>query len=494
MLHRRQDNTFEFRDIERALYSIQPPALSRERKDALRDRIMSSLGEQEALRQAGILTPVFRERWIAVPAGVGLAVAIIAGIRAYEAYGPTSGNGSSETTFAGELSLGGSPVDELRPGPTFVASTAANVHLGNEVVLMLQRGASFSYRFSGSEMTVEAAGGSATVVTGARPVHVVGEGWSARLGVDSAAQFAVSASVVSVVGKNGVVSVTDRNSQSHALEIDEVLTITIGGGLEPGPTPPVEPSNSNGAPSGNSAAPAVEPEEDQAANEPAAPPSVKPGNKPTQPPGASHPVIPTNPPPAPATPDTSTPAPNASEPAAPADTQGPPEDVPAPIVPPGHGGEIPGDPAGGGAPENAGNGNGEPPSDPPGGGQPDDPGANGNRPGSNNGNGNGSENGTGPGSSNGHGNGNGNGNGNHSMTSGEGDSQLPFSSEAETGDNGSAEPVHNGNGNANGHAHAPGQQEDPAPSSNGNGNGNSSPSNNGNAATNPGQGKGPVKK
>ncbi|HMO53627.1 MAG TPA: hypothetical protein PJ994_03915, partial [Tepidiformaceae bacterium] len=68
MLRRRPDNIYEFREIERMLYSIQPPALAPDRKDALRSRIMASLGEQDELRRAALpLLPEFRERWIAIP-------------------------------------------------------------------------------------------------------------------------------------------------------------------------------------------------------------------------------------------------------------------------------------------------------------------------------------------------------------------------------------------------------------------------------------------
>lgn len=80
MLRRRPDDTFELRFIEEALHSFAPPRLSAERKEALRLRIMSSLGEQEQKQPGFGILP--RERWVLVPAGIGIIATILAAAKA----------------------------------------------------------------------------------------------------------------------------------------------------------------------------------------------------------------------------------------------------------------------------------------------------------------------------------------------------------------------------------------------------------------------------
>ncbi len=528
MLRRRPDNTFEFREVERMLYSIQPPALAPERKDALRARIMESLGEQEALRQAGILTPAFRERWVAVPAGVGIAAAIIGGIYLQRGLTDTTGSDHGEATFAGQLNLDGAPVNAIRPGPTFVAAMYTHVSLGGDVALMLQTGTSFRYEERDGEVTVYTGEGLATLATGDRPANLVGANWSARLSVNSSAEFLVSAQMVTVNGISGVVSVVHGAGVASALTAGDTVTFSLGEPARPEITPPADPFGGNGnaqPPAGAGAVNSNESDEDAQPPAHAAPPKATPV-VPDVPPTTKPPVAP--------------PAKGETErPETPADPQGPPADVPPagpvnpddeppvepdvpaeppvtppgpPATPPGQGGEPPADPPGQGDPGEPG-----PPDDP---GPPEDPGeqGNGNGPGSNNGNGNGngpgSNNGNGnangPGSNNGNGNANGpgsnNGNGNavgpgenggQGQGNGNGNQGLVLAVSADSSSDGDAEEAAtsdagpgNGNGNAFGHENAPGQAKSGVEPGNGNGPG----ANNGNAATNPGKGKGPAHK
>ena len=73
MLRRKPDNTFEYRHLEFALGSSRPLPLTPERREALRLRIMTSLGPQDARARRGL---ALREHWVAVPATIGVAAAI----------------------------------------------------------------------------------------------------------------------------------------------------------------------------------------------------------------------------------------------------------------------------------------------------------------------------------------------------------------------------------------------------------------------------------
>lgn len=80
MLRRKHGNTFEYLAVEQVLRRTAPPPLSDDRLEALRLRIMANLGPQEAR------TPEFlgvtRARWVALPAGLGVAAALGAALRA----------------------------------------------------------------------------------------------------------------------------------------------------------------------------------------------------------------------------------------------------------------------------------------------------------------------------------------------------------------------------------------------------------------------------
>ncbi len=383
MLRRRPDNTFEFRDIERMLYAAQPPSLAPDRRDALRLRIMASLGEQDELHRTGTLTPVFRERWVAVPVGVGLAVAIISGINAYNAHYLNDGR-VTEATFAGQLSLDGASVGEIRPGPTFVAVVETNVHLGDEVVVGLEKGTSFSYATSqDGDITVFPGLGVTTIVTGTHATDVAGSGWSARLGADSAATFTTMNDMLTIEGQAGVVSVAASGGQRRALSANDVMTFRIGDHTpDPASMPPADPPSANGAghSPGGSGKPFIAergdagPTDSQtSANPGTAEPSPAAGN------GASN----ANPPPQLVQQHT----PPELAPGAPA-ADVPPEAPPEPPVasaptvdPPGLGGDLSAPPQSG-PPDEPGsgkNGLGGPPAggpapDPPGGGQPENTG------------------------------------------------------------------------------------------------------------------------
>ncbi|HMO96970.1 MAG TPA: hypothetical protein PKD27_12700, partial [Tepidiformaceae bacterium] len=203
MLRRRPDNIYEFREIERMLYSIQPPALAPDRKDALRSRIMASLGEQDELRRAALpLLPEFRERWIAIPAGVGLAAAIIAGMTHYpRGADPTNG---LTARVAGPVMVDGNVSAEARGGDLLEALSAATIDIGSHFRVSLEPGSRFSYYESDGKLTFRPYSGTATFVTGGRDAFLVGDGWFGRMATGTVAELSVSSDALVVHVADGV--------------------------------------------------------------------------------------------------------------------------------------------------------------------------------------------------------------------------------------------------------------------------------------------------
>lgn len=467
MLRRRHDDTFEFRDIERVLYSIQPPALAPERKDALRLRIMASLGEQEEARR-GLAALTIRERWIAVPAGAGLAAAILAG-----AY--IMNPGQSAAPISGTVTYNGVAIERPQPGQLMVAVSNAQLRISSNILVSMDAGARFSYAESNGNVTLQPLSGR-TMVTTTEPATVAGAGWSARMSPGSTAvfEFAAAALTIEVPGGVVVLSVTGQPDRSIT-DADGIVSIIPGTPADPGtgmggPAGPVNPTgNGQAPPSGGNMPGHVEEEDDDGGpsgeSTPAKP--VPPGTgsqgdggpangegSPATPGNGTNPgrgngpaAPPTTPPKADKTPP-ATPAPQGTPGTPPehADVD-PPAQPPAnpgggaatpetPVGPPDNlpgGGETPtpdGDEDGGstesgdgeqpgpGGGEPGGNGQGSNNGNGPGSNNGSEPGANsGNGPDANSGNGPDSNNGNGPGSNNGNGSGSNNGNGKQAESS-----------------------------------------------------------------------------
>lgn len=462
MLRRKQDNTFEFRDIERMLYSIQPPALTAERKDALRLRIMASLGEQDEARR-GFAPLNFRERWIAVPAGAGLAAAILAG--AYIMNPEQSG-----TSINGTVTWNGVAIDRPQPGQMMVAVSNAQVRISANILVSMDAGARFSYAESGGNVTLQPLGGR-TMVTTSEPTTVAGSGWSARMGPGSTAVFEFAAEALTIEVPGGVVVLSVAGMPDRPItEADGVVSIVPGTPAEPGNGTgrPVDPTNHGGDFQPDTGAMPGDTDNDDD-DEPAegAPPSKpgpsggqgnsnpwgnaggqgstgEPGNGQTPGQGGNGPAK------TPETPAKPEGTPPAAQPT-PQGTPGTPPDHAAgdpPAQPPANPGGGPATPEtpvgppddlpGGGAPDQpgeGGQGGGEQPNPPAATPSPGAGNGNGNGPGSNNGNGPGANNGNGPGSNSGSEPGSNSGNGGSGSGNGQGSS------------NGGGQGANNGNGN-----------------------------------------------
>jgi hypothetical protein len=228
MLRRRPDNTFEFREIERMLYSVQPPALAPERRDALRVRIMASLGQQDAPRSAALpLLPPFRERWVAIPAGVGLAAAVIAGMKYYEG---TLQDGDVYARISGPVTVDGAYAERAEAGDLLVAVNAADIDIGTQFRISLEAGARFSYYESDGQFTFRPHAGTATLVTGNRDAFLIGDGWSGRIASGSLAQFTASAEALTVHVLDGMVWLKVGNEPELRLAKGlPAMTLVLGG-------------------------------------------------------------------------------------------------------------------------------------------------------------------------------------------------------------------------------------------------------------------------
>jgi hypothetical protein len=230
MLRRGPDNTYEYRDIERMLYSIHTPALAPQRKDALRARIMARLGHQDERRRVALpLIPEFREKWVAIPAGVGLAAAIIAGMNYYEGLG--GDGGTLHARLSGPVTVDGAYSDRAEPGDLLVALSAADIDIGTQFRVSLEAGARFSYYESDGRVTFRPFAGTATLVTGDRDAFLIGDGWTGRILSGSLAEFTVSAEALTVHVTDGTVWVTVGNEPELRLtEGLPAITVSLTGG------------------------------------------------------------------------------------------------------------------------------------------------------------------------------------------------------------------------------------------------------------------------
>ncbi len=191
MLRHKASDIVEFRQLEQLLATSAPAALAPERREALRQRIFSQLGEQEAA-PAGLRLLQLRERWVMVPAGVSLAAAIIAGaVLTSESVSTPSGAGIVARAV-GDVLVDGQPSADVRPGATLVARSSTWVSVGPDIRVGLDRGTVLRYDYSGGSVALHLFSGNVTVATNVGGVNLDGQNWGAVL----AAGTLVSASTV----------------------------------------------------------------------------------------------------------------------------------------------------------------------------------------------------------------------------------------------------------------------------------------------------------
>jgi hypothetical protein len=179
MLRRRPDSTFEYREIERALYASAPNALTPERKEALRLRIFSQLGAQDEARPAP--TGIARERWITIPVGVGIAAAVLAGTRyVLDQRGP-AGNDTLVAMASGAVTIDGASGASAGAGQRIAATGPSWVAVGENVRVGLEHGAAFRFATSGDRLALLLESGRHHIVSNEPLLEVRGGRWAAHL-------------------------------------------------------------------------------------------------------------------------------------------------------------------------------------------------------------------------------------------------------------------------------------------------------------------------
>jgi hypothetical protein len=164
---------------------------------------MASLGEQEAARR--VLTPAVRERWVLVPAGLGLAAAIIAANQVLnrEVEEPGSGPAMVAAHANGDVLVNGVAGAKFGPGDRVEARSQAWLTVGDGAGVGLEAGSIVRFLPGTQVNTFALERGSATFASGTAPLRVSGATWSASLRQGSVASFALLTAGVTITVQEG---------------------------------------------------------------------------------------------------------------------------------------------------------------------------------------------------------------------------------------------------------------------------------------------------
>jgi hypothetical protein len=197
----------EFRTVEAALWGAAPGRLSDERREALRLRIFSQLGAQEAA--AARWLPPVRTRWIAIPAGAGIAATIIATVQYAERTADHGGGGAATLAQAnGQLRVDGLVRDVLNPGQTAEALSHSWLSFGSTVRIGLEPGSTVRYESNGEYLELRLLAGSITAATTGQTVSLRGNGWSATVAAGSVGRIGIVRGSTVIEAMEGEVRVT----------------------------------------------------------------------------------------------------------------------------------------------------------------------------------------------------------------------------------------------------------------------------------------------
>lgn len=143
-------------------------------------RIFSQLGEQDPAR--GRRVPVrLRERWVLVPAGAGLAAAVIAGAVLGAEHHESAQGTALTARVSGDALVDGQPSGEVNPGATLIARSNTWVSVGPDVRVGLAPGTVLRYDYVNGSIALHLFSGSVTVATNASDVNLNGQDWAAVL-------------------------------------------------------------------------------------------------------------------------------------------------------------------------------------------------------------------------------------------------------------------------------------------------------------------------
>jgi|GEM_PF-6258913 len=427
MLRRNHENSFEFLLVERALQQLAPGKLTLERKIALRDRIFSQLGPQDVPWRESARGAI-GARWVAVPAGIGIAAAVLTALADAGLLDLRSEPAEQRMAAAPEFQVIGAIDGDVERGRLVTARTASWITHGRSVFGLEAGSSVIFHRATEHAYDIELVSGEINVATDVAHVRVA-------LGLSAAE-----------LGPGGSLKATRVDSLSTVTAIRGAVNVSTGGATFPispedGTQFLSNPGEDSGPPSAGALPDPSGPASDGSPGQaPSTPPGLITSAGGGQPPASSGQAPDDVPPP-----DASSPGEGNGPPAhapGPPDNPGPGNSQGTPPADPGHGNgqgnppQEPGaDPGQGNPPSDPGGGNGTPPED-PGGGDGNAPGSPPEDPG------------------NGHGPGNGNGQGNPPEDPGGGNGNAPGNPPQDSGHGGQGGNGNGqGNGNGNGNAH-----------------------------------------
>ena len=209
MLRRKHGNTFEYLAVEQVLRRSAPAPLSDERREALRLRVMANLGPQEARAPEFLGVP--RARWVALPAGLGVAATLVALLRADLPGG--EGAGHDVAVSAGSVEVDGLAGGRPGEGQLLVARSAAWVALGKAATVGMGPGAAIRYDERDGQFSLFLESGENTVANSGAAMELAGTGWRARLTASSTATIRMTGTLVQFEVVEGSITVFDGEGQ-----------------------------------------------------------------------------------------------------------------------------------------------------------------------------------------------------------------------------------------------------------------------------------------
>ena len=254
MLRRRPDNLLEFRLIEATFAAAGPFPLSPATRERMKTRVFARLDVQE-VRQAR-LGFTERERWVAIPAGIGIAAAIVGAIKVVESQGDESSTQATLARSIGSVSVDGRPATQVRTGERVVANGEAWLTVGERIRINLEDESEIQLEDGTDSLQVHLHGGQATIATTEARVTVHGSNWSAEVAKNSVAEFASNSESTLVRVFEGLVMLSRDGGEVVSIQAGELPVVVPVAGQAPeesrGPKAPAEePAGvvSSGAPS-----------------------------------------------------------------------------------------------------------------------------------------------------------------------------------------------------------------------------------------------------
>lgn len=175
--------------VELVLQAGAPGSLSTERRDALRLRIMSQLGAQaHAPVRVGVIT--VNERWVAIPAGLGLAAAIAAAVVLAQKPADTTVT-SLAARGTGDLLVNGLAASEAKSGDLIVARSAAWLSIGPDAHVGLSESTALTFEQGPDGVVISPQFGELTLVTNAEPLLLRRDGLVAAMDAGTVARFSL---------------------------------------------------------------------------------------------------------------------------------------------------------------------------------------------------------------------------------------------------------------------------------------------------------------